>query len=85
MWKAAHAQTVWWRKLSSVWSLSGCGIENLYSRWETEFEKIEALKKIISKTAELWSEIKLSFVSDPPAKDARCTAFVVGVNAKSPL
>jgi len=70
-WSHTHIKSTWWRKIASVWSLSGKTICDLWNLLQVNKKiKENPIEYLLSKSAELWSEIKLSVGRDFPAEDA---------------
>jgi len=58
-WKRVHAKSVWWRKLSSIWSLSGKTLSELWNLLIKNKKIAEnSFEYLILNSAELWYEIK---------------------------
>jgi hypothetical protein len=70
-WKYVHARSTWWRKLASIWSLSGKSLSELWNiLLENKKSPKNSFEYLILNSAELWCEIKFSDGGDLPAKDA---------------
>lgn len=64
-WKWVHAKSVWWRKLASIWSLSGKTLSELWNLILDEKKTIgNPVEYLLLNSAELWLEIKF-FDGDP--------------------
>lgn len=69
-WKKVYSKSTWWRKISSIYMLSGKTLNDLWNSLLTIKTKTEAFQYLIIKSAEIWDEFQL-FVGDIiPAKDA---------------
>ena len=70
-WQRVHERSVWWRKLASIWSLSGKTICDLWDLLhKSQKIKENPIEYLLLQSSELWSEIKLSVGRDPPAENA---------------
>lgn len=71
LWKRVFRISTWWRKLASLWNLSG---QNLFVLWQmllrSESEHV-AIKNILRKSADLWEECRFIVGPEPPAEVAR--------------
>ena len=70
-WNCVHKKSVWWRKIASVWNLSG---KTLNVLWDSIFKLKKNLKNsfeyLLLQSAKLWHEIKFIDGDYFPAKDA---------------
>lgn len=70
LWKRIYSESVYWRKISSVWMLSGKKLSDLWDlilkHKKTSLISFEFINKI---SIEIWSESKLFGAIKIPAKD----------------
>jgi len=60
-WKRVHEKSTWWRKLASIWSLSGKSLIDLWNLLlENKKTSENSFEHLILNSAELWQEIKFS-------------------------
>lgn len=71
LWKKIYGNSTWWRKIASVWMLSGKALNDFWSLLLTT-KKIykNTFQDLLIKSAEIWSEKKLFVTYKVPAKDA---------------
>lgn len=70
-WNYVHKNSVWWRKIGAIWSLSGKTLENLWDLILKVKNNIKnSLEYLLATSAELWLEIKFFDGDLFPAKDA---------------
>lgn len=70
-WKKIYSESTWWRKIASIWMLSG---KTLLQFWisliSIKNNLTNSFQYLLKNSADIWAEIKL-FVGDRiPAKDA---------------
>jgi hypothetical protein len=69
-WKTVHIKSVWWRKLTSIWSLSGKTFIDLWNLLlETKKSSQDAFEYLLLNSAKLWREITFTVGNLFPAKD----------------
>ena len=71
LWKKIYTNSIWWRKIASVWMLSGKKLNDFW-RLLLKTKKIykDTFQDLLIKSAEIWSETKLFVTYKIPAKDA---------------
>jgi len=71
LWKKIYTNSIWWRKIASVWMLSGKTLSDFWSLLLTTKKTTkETFQDLLIKIAEIWSETKLFVTYKIPAKDA---------------
>ena len=70
-WKSVYSKSTWWRKIASVWMLSGKTLNEFWNLLLTTKKTFtDSFQELLINSKEIWMEIKL-FVGDRlPAKDA---------------
>jgi hypothetical protein len=70
-WKKVYSKSTWWRKISSIWMLSGKSLSELWDLLlSIKKTSSETFQYLLINSSEIWSEIKLFVGYRPPAKDA---------------
>jgi len=71
LWKKLYNTSKWWRKIASLWMLSG---KMLYDFWEQLLKSKEthedAFQNLLMQSTEIWSETNLFVTHSISAKDA---------------
>ena len=67
VWRRVHVNTVWWRKLASLWSLSGQTVSVLYHQMPDSPTSKNPFEYMLGETAFLWPEITFTGGTGPPA------------------
>jgi hypothetical protein len=71
LWKKIYTNSTWWRKIASVWMLSGKTLNDFWSLLLTTTKIYkDTFQYLLIKSAEIWSETKLFVTYKIPAKDA---------------
>ena len=69
-WNAVHNRSIWWRKIAGRFALSGNELPHFLDELQKQGGITKAAELLLTESAELWAEIKISDGEAAPAKDA---------------
>jgi len=76
-WRKVYTQSIWWRKVASIWMLSGRTTKELWPLLlKTQNNSLDAFKYLLLNSIEIWHEISLFGGPPLPAKDGTTSRFV---------
>lgn len=72
LWNNVYSKSVWWRKIASIWMLSGKTLKELWALLiKTQKTLQNAFEYLLINSAKIWNENILFGINKIPAKDVR--------------